>query len=359
MFSFGAPALLILLLVVPAVIAVFAWGLRRRRIALAQLAGGNFSRLVRGETGGSHRRIKLALLAIGIAFLVLATALPQAGGQHVILPQAGSDVVIVMDVSLSMGVSDVSPTRLDKAKQAAGVLVDHLAGDRVGMVVFAGGAVARSPLTTDLQSARQVIDSVAIQDSGVKGGTDLAAGLRAANDMVKGDATRSKVIVVVTDGEDLAGNDISATSEIAAGGVLIETIGVGTVAGGQVIAVNPISGARTPVIDPDTGTTAVSHRDDGNLRQLASAGRGTAYDGNTTDFAFDLSNAIDQLAPTRFSSSDAIVPYEVFQIPLAVALTLLLLDALLLEKRKRVQPSPATVPAGKSSAIRSVIRTGP
>jgi Ca-activated chloride channel homolog len=356
MFGFGIPAFLIFLLVVPAVIAVFAWGLRRKRLALAQLAGGSFARLVRGETGGSHRRIKLALLAIGIAFLALSAALPQAGSQHIILPQAGSDAVIVMDVSLSMGVSDVSPSRLDKAKQAAGALVDHLAGDRVGMVVFAGSAVVRSPLTTDLQSARQVIDSVSIQDSGVKGGTDLAAGLRAANDMVKSDPTRSKVLVVVTDGEDLAGNDLSAASEIAAGGVLIETVGVGTVAGGQVVAVNPVSGARTPVIDPDTGTPAISHRDDGNLRQLASAGRGTAYDGNTTDFAFDLSNAIDQLAPTRFSSSDAIVPYEIFQIPLAIALGLLLLDTLLLENRRRAQQAGAGVPAG--TAIRSVSRIG-
>jgi Ca-activated chloride channel family protein len=358
MLSFGVPALLILLFTAPAVIALFIWGMRRRRAALAQLAGSNFSRLVHGETGGSHRRVKLALLAAGVALLSVAAALPQAGSQHIILPQQGSDVVLVMDVSLSMGVSDVSPSRLDKAKQAAGALVDHLGGDRVGMVVFAGSAVARSPLTTDLQSARQVVDSVAVQDSGVKGATDLAAGLRAANDMVKEDQTRSKVLVVITDGEDLAGNDLAAASEISTGGVLIETVGVGTIAGGQVIAVNPVSGARTPVIDPDTGTTAVSHRDDGNLRQLASAGRGSAYDGNTTDFAFDLSNAIDKLVPTRFSSSDAIVPFEFFQIPLAFALAVLLIDTLLLERRRRAQRASVGTPVRSQKAIHGVVRIG-
>jgi len=266
-----------------------------------------------------------------MTLLALACALPEFGHQKLVLPRKGSDVVIAMDVSRSMAVQDVQPSRLDAAKKAADVLIDHLNGDRVALVVFAGSAVDRFPLTTDPDAAKQVVDSVAILDSGVKGGTDLASAFNTGSTILRGDASYGRVIVVVSDGEDLAGNDLQAAAQAAQAGITVETVGVGTAKGGPVYATNSVTQKTVPVIDPDTGETAISRRDDGNLRRLASSGKGTAYDGNSTAFAFDLSGAIDRLQPTRFDSGLATIPFEYFQLPLVLALVLLLADSVLLE----------------------------
>ena len=134
------------------------------------------------------------------------------------LPREGGDVVIAVDVSRSMQVGDVQPTRLDIAKRAAKSIVNHLGGDRVGLVAFAGSATLRFPLTTDDEAANQVIDSLTIEESGVKPGTEIAEALASARGAFTPDKTRGKVIVVISDGEDLSGNDLAAAKAAADSG---------------------------------------------------------------------------------------------------------------------------------------------
>lgn len=340
MIRFGLPALLGALLAVPALAAILVWGLRRRAAAERRFAGSGLVLLRSGSIAPGRRRFKAALVLLVAALLAFALARPQIGQTSVVLPREGSDVVIALDVSNSMAAGDVKPTRLDRAKGAAGALIDHLGGDRVGLVVFAGSANARFPLTTDGTAARQVVEGVAIKDTGLKAGTDIAGAIATARGILTGDKTRGKVIVLISDGEDLSGNDLAAVKDAAGAGLIVHTIGVGTAQGGQVFAVDTRTGRGNqarPVIDPATGQTAVSYRDDGNLRSLAAAGNGTAYDGNTTDFAFDLSGSIDRLAKTRFASGATTTPIERFQIPLALALALLLADTLLAETVARRQ----------------------
>jgi len=359
MIQFGLPLLLLLLLAVPVLAAVLGWGIWRQRVAAARFAGGGLTLLRSGRASPWRRGFKASLLLFVAALLAVSIARPQRGSQHVLLPREGSDVIIALDVSRSMGVSDVAPSRLDRAKQAANSLIDHLGGDRVGVVVFAGSASLRFPLTTDFQSAQQVINGIAIRDSGVAAGTDLDAALRTARDALTGDKTTGKVIVLISDGEDLSGSELAANQDAAKAGTTIDTIGVGTAAGGPVFAVDAQTKAATPVIDPSTGTQAISHRDDSHLRQLAAAGHGTAYDGNTTDFAFDLSTSIDSLQKTRFETGEATIPTERFQIPLAIALALLVIESLIAESRRastsrqpsavKRQPSAAVLPASSPS----------
>ncbi|HTE84202.1 MAG TPA: hypothetical protein VK821_05675 [Dehalococcoidia bacterium] len=151
-----------------------------------------------------------------------------------------------------------------------------------------------------------------------------------------GDKTRGKVIVLISDGEDLSGSDLAAARAAADVGLTIHTVGVGTAPGGEVAGPDPRTGQVQRVIDPATGTTAISHRDDGNLRQLAAVGLGRAYEGNTTDFAFDLSTSIDSLAKTRFNSGATTTPIERFQIPLALALALLIVESLIVESGAQI-----------------------
>lgn len=351
MLSFGLPLLLLLLLLVPALAVCTVWAVRQRRLATARFAGSRSSLAGGSSVRGRRRALKAGLFIAGVGLVVLGAARPQHGAHQIVVPRTGSDVVLAIDVSRSMNVQDVSPSRLDRAKQAADALMNHLNGDRVGLVVFAGSAVVRFPLTTDTVAAQQVVDSLAILDSGVKSGTDLDSALAASQGVFSGSATQGKVVVIISDGEDLAGQDFQAAQSAASSGLTIETIGVGTVAGGPVFAVNNVSGATTPVVDPDTGQTAISHRDDGNLLQLAVAGHGTAYDGNSTDFAFALSNSIDRLQPTTFQSGLTSIPVEYFQLPLILALLLLFTDMLLPENlRPRSASARVTPPAAAPAA---------
>ena len=342
MIHFWLPVLLVLVLSVSAsggMAAIIWWGFRQRRRAAVRFAGGEPALLRSGSNlsaAGAIWRLKAALLAGVAALLVISIARPQLGERHTILPRQGSDVVVALDVSRSMGVSDVTPSRLDAAKRAATALLDHLSGDRGALVVFAGSASVRFPLTTDLAAADQVINGVTIKDSGVQAGTGIASALVAAHDVFTGDKTRGKVIVLISDGEDLSGNDLAAAGDAANAGVILETVGVGTTGGGPVFTSDP--GRPQPVIDPSTGRQAISHRDDGHLQQLAAAGHGTAYDGNSTDFAFDLSGAIDRLQKTQFESGEVTIPLERFQIPLAIALALLILDSLIPESSRAIKP---------------------
>ena len=367
MIHFGLTPLLLLLLTAPLLAFVLGWGIRRQHLAAARFAGGGLALLRSGHSSRLRRGLKATLLLLVVVLLAVSIARPQIGSHHVLLPREGSDVVIALDVSRSMGVTDVAPSRFDRAKQAANALIDQLGGDRVGVVVFAGSASLRFPLTTDFQSAQAVIGGIAIKDSGVAAGTDLAVALTTARAAFTGDKTTGKVIVLVSDGEDLSGNDLAAAHNVAGAGIIVDTIGVGTAKGGPVFAVNAETNAATPVIDPDTGAQAVSHRNDSNLRQLAAAGHGTSYDGNTTDFAFDLSTSIDRLQKTRFESGAATIPIERFQIPLAIALALLVLESLIAESRQQraisrqpldvsYQPSTASTPAPSRSGSRRAQR---
>ncbi len=355
MISFGLPALLALLVALPLLAAVFAWGARQRRVAARRFAGAGLA-LVRSGDVDAGQGLHLALLLIGAGLLVFAVARPQHGQQKLVLPRQGSDVVLAIDVSRSMAVQDVSPSRLHQAKQAVTAVINHLQGDRVGLVVFAGSAVLRFPLTTDQQAAQQVINSLAVLDGGVKGGTDIASAITTAESTLGGTQTQGKVIVLISDGEDLAGNDLKAAERAASQGIILDTVGVGTSAGGPVSYTNGINGRTTPVIDPSTGRQAISRRDDANLQQLASAGHGTAYDGNSTAFAFGLSNSVDRLQPTTFSGGLATIPHEYFQVPLALALLILTADLLLLGRgaiRRRTRSAetnrePAEAPSERT-----------
>lgn len=336
MIGFGAPLLLFGIVCVPVVWFLVLWGNRRRRAAQIEFAGGAPGPLQSGRISPVWRGVKTALLLCSIALAAFALARLQVGQTNVVLPREGSDVIVAIDVSRSMEVSDVKPTRLDVAKQSAKSLISHLGGDRVGLVAFAGSATLRFPLTTDDAAARQVVDSLAIGDSGVKPGTDLGEALATSRGAFTGDKTRSKVVVLISDGEDLSNGDLAAVNAATNDGIMIHTVGIGTAEGGEVSGPDPRTGRIQQAIDPATGRTAISHRNDANLRQIAATGHGTAYDGNTTEFAFNLSTAIDSLAKTQFNAGVTRTPIERFQIPLALALALLVLELVIVDSGEQV-----------------------
>lgn len=175
------------------------------------------------------RHLPFALRAAAFALLVVALARPQDIEQNVRTNTEGIDIVLAIDVSASMLARDFRPDRITAAKEVAGSFVADRYGDRIGLVVFAAEAFTQSPLTTDqstLQTLLARIRSGLIDDSGTAIGNGLAT---AINRLRESDA-KSKVIILLTDGENNAGQIAPATAaEIArAQGIRVYTIGVGT-----------------------------------------------------------------------------------------------------------------------------------
>jgi Ca-activated chloride channel homolog len=325
--SFGAPWLLPLLLVAPGVATLFVWAERRRRAARARYAGSSALPLAAGDP--RRRRLKEGLLVGALLLLALAAARPRFGTRSTTLQRSGADVIIALDVSLSMSAPDAPPTRLDRAKIAIGALLTRLQGDRVGLVTFAGSATLRFPLSTDLVAAGEVVQDVSLKDGGLDAGTSIGDALKQAAQGFSGDKTHSKVLLLVSDGEDLGGNADQAAAFARNAGVLLDTMGVG---GTQPVPLNftdPRTGKQSQRTDPASGQPLTTTANPDALRALAAANGGSFFDGNADSFAPQLADEIDRLQKTRFADQQGDQPIEQYQWFLGAGLLLLTAEFLI------------------------------
>ena len=165
-----------------------------------------------------------------LIFLIIAAAGPLIGTRVKPVERKGIDLIFAVDVSVSMNAEDVKPTRLEKAKFEISQVIQKLKGDRVGIIVFAGSAHYFLPLTGDYEAARLFLD--AIETSMIKTqGTALSAALKTSIAAFPSESEKYKVLVVVTDGEDHEGEAIAIAERASKTGVIINTIGVGSVTG--------------------------------------------------------------------------------------------------------------------------------
>lgn len=225
--SFGTP-LLLLLLPLAAAPALWSWSRGRSRPAMAVAEIGALRAAVDG--GGSWRlRLRFlpdVLRAVALAALIVGLARPQEGLALTFVPEEGIDVVAVLDVSSSMTFATPdTPTRLIAAKRVVEEFVETLEGDRVGLVIFQSRALVLSPLTLDHSALIRAVRDV--RSGLLKDGTAIGLGLAEALNLLRDSQARGRVIVLLTDGQNNAG-DVFPTdaAQIAkALGVRIYTIG--------------------------------------------------------------------------------------------------------------------------------------
>jgi Ca-activated chloride channel family protein len=244
---------------------------RRRRKRLAAFAGDLAHRLAHAEDD-AQRHLRWGLRVLGLLALVVAAAAPRWGEEVVRVSAEGSDLVLVFDTSKSMDARDVPPTRLEEAKREGLALLDALAGDRVGVVAFAGDAVALSPLTLDRSAARLLIESLHT-DVVSTPGSDLGRGLRTALRLLPDGESGQQGIVLFTDGEDTEAGLGEGTAAIQRRNVRVFAVGVGTPAG-ETIPVLDVRGRQVGVKTDASGQPVVSRLDANALREVARRTRG-------------------------------------------------------------------------------------
>ncbi|MFA7160032.1 MAG: VWA domain-containing protein, partial [Kiritimatiellia bacterium] len=176
---------------------------------------------------------QLVLFQAGLVMLIIAAARPQWGAEERKVFQRGRDLVIALDVSRSMLARDVHPSRLQRAKADVQDLLRELRGDRVALVAFRGHAIQLCPLTTDYAYLEQMLDAVTV-DSAPPGETNIGAAIDKALAAFENDAGAHRAMVIISDGEDLAGQAMAAAGRAGEKGAVIFTVGLGDPKGANI-----------------------------------------------------------------------------------------------------------------------------
>jgi Ca-activated chloride channel family protein len=280
----------------------------------------------------SKRTWKFVILVSAIALILIAMARPQIGTRLEEVKQEGVDIFIALDVSLSMKAEDIKPNRLEKAKFEIRNLVSRLAGDRIGLVVFAGDAFTQFPLTTDYSAANLFLDITDVDDVPVPG-TAIGSAIEHAMESFDTKDNTTKVIVVITDGENTDGDAMEAATEAAKQGVLLYTIGLGSPTGAPIPVYNA-SGAQVDFKRDKTGGVVVTKLDEASLERIAEIGKGKYFRGtNAQDELDEIYKNINALQKREFGTKQFTDYEDRFQYFLVPALLLLIIEVMLSEKR--------------------------
>lgn len=321
--SWGRPEWLDLLWAVPVVAGLLWLALRRRATLLARLGPLAPERVSKRAT--SIHRWRAVLWLSGVTLGILALAQPRWGYRWQELKREGLDIVVVLDVSASMDAEDISPSRMERARREVLDLTDLLAGDRVGLVVFAGGAYPRMPLTLDYGVLRhQVKDSssgtLVAQGSDIGAAIDMAAGLLGPR------GAADQVILLISDGEDHVGEGIEAAQRAAEAGIHIYAMGVGTPEGA------PVSLEGGGFKKSKAGEVVITRLDESVLQEVARVGRGAYVRSGASNrdiSAIYLEEIRGQLQGAEQGVRRERIWDERFAWPLSIAIVLLLGGTLL------------------------------
>jgi len=334
MFRFEYPDHLYALLLIPLLVGFFIAMTYLRKRAIERF--GESSLLVQLMPGVSKYKhaVKFTLLTVALAFLVIAWANPQFGTKVQKVERKSADVFIALDVSRSMWTEDIAPSRMDRASRFTQNLIKSLAGERIGLILFAGNAYMQMPLTTDYAAALLFAKS-ANPDLAPSQGTSIADAIQLAQRSFDEENKNYKALIVITDGEDHEGEAITLAEESNADGLLIFTVGVGTENGSLIpTTVN----GYTDYLRDNSGNPVRSALNEDLLRDIAQAGDGSYFNLNAGEEAIvsAVRAGIDQLEKQEMEQRVFDEYNSWFQLPLGIALVLLIIEFFISYRKSRI-----------------------
>jgi Ca-activated chloride channel family protein len=348
--KFGNLTALNALWLLPAVVAFFWFAWRQRRRALELFAAPHLLPVMAPTLNERLGLVRAALVTAAIVSLVLALAAPRWGYHWQEVKRRGIDIFVALDVSRSMLAQDVRPSRLEQAKFAVRDLLKLAAGDRVGLIAFAGTTFISCPLTLDHAAVQLMLEDMTPDTIPIPG-TDIAGAIKEASRAFGRSADRNRALIIITDGEATEGDAISAAKTAVKLGVKIFTIGIGT-ASGELIPVPGEGGSREFLKDRE-GRVVQTKLDEATLQQVALATQGYYVHATAGNFGLDTiyRDGIETMAPKDFETQLMKRYEERFQWPIGLALALLMIEALLRERRKETRGFVSPVPAASRASV--------
>ncbi|MDP6908616.1 MAG: VWA domain-containing protein [Flavobacteriales bacterium] len=331
MFRFANEIWLYVLLVVPALVLLFWLNARWRKRIMTQLGDSNILENLMPTYSKALPRWKRFLFALGLTFLLVGIANPQIGTKYEEVKREGFELMICLDVSNSMLAEDLTPNRLERAKQAISRLVDRLKNDKIGVIVFAGEAYIQLPMTVDHSAAKLFLRSI---NTGVVAtqGTAIGKSIELAMNSFSSSSKANRSIIVITDGENHEDDALQQAAAAVEQGISVHTIGIGSVDGTPIPMYK--RGQMLGYRKDREGNTVVTKLNETMLQQIAASGEGTYVRANNSRTGLNaLMDELEGMQREEYGSKMFTSYEDRFQYFIAVALVLLLLE-LLLPSRK-------------------------
>ncbi len=311
------------------------WAWKKRLQALTRF--GNIELVERLMAGVSRQKqkAKLWLIFFVFAFSLFALSRPLWGQKEQLLISQGHDIIVALDVSRSMLAEDIKPSRLERAKHEISALIDRLQGNRIGVVIFAGEAFVQCPLTLDYAAAKILLSEVEVGSVPVPG-TAISKAIDKSLESFPPGERESRVLILITDGEDTVGEPKESAEEAEKEGILIYAIGIGDPLGVP-IPIRDESGSLKEYVKDKAGNVVTSKLDEDTLRSICLTTGGAYYPVRADSFELDaIYDHMQERREQRLMEERFISQEERFQYFLFPALVFLLIE-MLLSDRKRVK----------------------
>ncbi len=332
MFRFENIEFIYLLILIPVLLIVYIIGRRIRKRSLKRFGDPEILNQLMPFLSVNRPVVKFLFILFALVFIILGMARPQFGSKLEVIKRKGIEIVIALDVSNSMLAEDIQPNRLEKAKQAIARLVEKLADDKIGLIVFAGDAYVQMPVTSDYISAKMFLSSINTQIV-PKQGTAIGSAIDLGINSFSPDNEASKALIIITDGEDHDDNAVSLARDAAEKGIVIYTIGVGTPNGTPI----PVySGNQRSFRKDRQGNVVITKLNEKILREISNAGNGSYI--RATNNRLGLNMLFDQISSIEKKELETRIYSEYdekFQYMIGLALILILFDFILLERKNK------------------------
>jgi Ca-activated chloride channel family protein len=319
------------LLAVAGIVALFIFSLLGQKKKLKLLGDHHLVMNMMPTFSEKKQWIKLILIASALFFGIIGLANLQAGSRTEKIERKGIDVMIALDVSKSMLAKDVSPSRLEKAKQFISKLLDKIGNDRVGLVVFAGRSYVSVPLTIDFAALKMNL-ATASPNAVPTQGTVIGEAIKMSRESFNKKETKYKSIILLSDGEDHDEEAISEVKKAVEEGIMINTIGIGSPEG-------------TTILDEESGQTKldengkeiISKLNEAELQNIATKGQGIYQRLNNTESAATaIAKQINSTEQRNFGDTIFTDYNSYFQYFIAICLLLIVIEFFISERKKVV-----------------------
>ena len=333
--SWGHPQWLWALAAVPLLALALLLLSRHRQRMWNRLADPRMAPRIDLTRRGRRPAVRALLLLFAATFVVLALARPQWGDREEELRARGLDLVIALDLSRSMLAEDLAPSRLTVARSVAREIGRRLPSDRIALIGFARSAEVLCPLTLDRGSLELYLDAADPSIFSAQG-TDLGAAIQRATELFSEQDMARRVLVIISDGEDHQPGAMASVAAAREAGLRIYCIGLGTLGGAPVPLRGP-DGRVTGYLQDDAGNVVTSRLQESALAELAEASSGAYV--RATGFGQGLETLIEQLGRLeRDELAESLVARKSdrYRIPLGLAFLLVLAEAGLVDRRRRL-----------------------
>ncbi len=335
MFRFANSEALYALIIIPLIILFFIYVRHAKYKAIQTFGNLKLMKKLMLTYSSGRQNVKMILIVFAILLFILSLARPQIGTRLEEVKRKGVDILVAVDVSLSMKAEDIKPNRLERAKYAVVKLIDKLQGDRIGIIVFSGQAFVLCPLTLDYSAAKMFLDIIDTNIVPVPG-TAIGAAIEKAIDSFVRSERKFKILIIITDGEDTISDPLKMAEVAEKEGIIIYTVGIGTPQGVPIPLYDKL-GYQSGYKKDKEGNVVTTKLDELTLQKIALQTNGKYYNVSSSDIDLDkIYNEINKMEKKELASRVYSHYEDRYQYLLATAFILLLIE-MLIPERKRIK----------------------